>query len=268
MSRNSGRKRDRYSATLQTSQGRMPSVQTVNEFRRVYGLPRLTSISESSAPESSYRFSLVGMDFARQEDRVVAHLVGRVTEGLREQVDRLMLGLPRDNGGLNDRAYEQLLYQPRRYGRSSSQPNGQELRRAHNYLVQAQAADRLDAYHHRLHEALSRGSENPERDAIAAMEAFRVSLQQIPRSAMLGFYNLAEVFRTFQQEPDPFAPVEPQKLPEPSHPEAGKLVVRRKVRRTLLGQEVMDYREPSGGIARVGQSTEPTTKHTSKRKLR
>lgn len=264
MSRNRGRERDRYSANLQNSQGRTPTGRTIEEFRRVHRLPTLTSISESPASLRRSSFEFVGVDFAHQEDRVVAHLVTRVTEGLREQIDRQMLGLPRDNGGPNDRTYGEVLSWGRRHGQS----NARVLRQAYNYLVQAQAADRLNAYHHRLHEAISNGSENPARDAAAAMEAFRVSLQQIPRSAMLGFYNIDDVFRAFQQEPEPLAPVEPQKPPETSHPEAGKLVVRRKTRRTLLGQEVMDYREPSGGIARVGQSAEPTTKHTSKRKLR
>lgn len=250
------KKRDRYKATPKTyrTQGRKPP-EVFTRFARVHGL---TSISNGVDESSDGTSTIVHMDFSNVESRLTALLREDITRQMQLGIDREMLAITphRDGSSLYGR-----LRSVR--GSLSGAAAQVQLRQVQNYPVQAMAADLIGIQAFRR---FSLAVSNLELQASDAADAFRYLCQSLRED----HNRVANILGEFDSIPAPenVDPPGQKAEPTPDHPDAGKLVVRRRTSRTLVGEVVVDYREPSGGIARVGKSLEPIIKHVSKRKLR
>lgn len=262
MARNQARNRGRYQATPETYQTRSKvRPETLARFARVHGL---TSIS-NEAPRYTLDTRPVSLrvDLPTLENRVEALMQADFSRSMQAMVDRQIMAVtPRREGSV---LYGRLqaLHESLTGRVFNLQVAPRQLREVQNYSSQALAADLVLAQGFNRFSAALRQVGLRASDASDALRYLAQSMRGSPS-------NPTDLFGEFDplSEPENEDPPEQKAEPAPSHPDAGKLVVRRRTSRTLVGEVVVDYREPSGGIARVGKSLEPIIKHTSKRKLR
>lgn len=135
---------------------------------------------------------------------------------------------------------------------------GAEARVVNNYYIQALIAeDMARAMSRRMEDEILSGV---GASMAVAAEAFG-SMSDAAQSATLTFDSLSEalarvdevVFGGRQFGRRYIAEKQKKKKKQPIHPDAGKTVVRRKTRRTLLGVVVADVRVRSGAIKRTSQ---------------
>lgn len=262
MARNQARNRGRYQATPETYQTRSKvRPETLARFARVHGL---TSISNDGDERFVNGQSIaVRMDLSTLENRIEALMQADFTRSMQAMVDRQIMAMTprRASSSLYDRL--RAVHGSISGRVANAQVAPLQLREVQNYSSQALAADLVLAQNFNRFSAALRQVGLSASDASDALRYLAQSMRGSP-SNPTGFFG------EFDQlsEPENEDPPEQKAEPAPSHPDAGKLVVRRRTSRTLVGEVVVDYREPSGGIARVGKSLEPIIKHTSKRKLR